>query len=118
MVGLTSVWKNAALTPLHVDIILAGFFPGYALGVTSVVRLASPKPGWKFDVHLMVNDNHFFVDEMLKANPHQMCFHLKPEPHPDMLLRISAATASGQGRSNPLPRSASWTISSNAAISS
>lgn len=85
MVGLTSSLEKCGFDTLHVDIIDGYFSPDMPLGVTSVVRLA-PKTGLKFDVHLMVNDNHFFVDEMLKANPHQMCFHLETEPHPDMLL--------------------------------
>lgn len=85
MVGLTSDLEKNGFDTLHVDIIDGYFSPDMPLGVTSVVRLA-PKTNMKFDVHLMVNDNHFFVDEMLKAKPYQMCFHLESEPHPDMLL--------------------------------
>ncbi|MBS5645739.1 MAG: ribulose-phosphate 3-epimerase, partial [Clostridiales bacterium] len=60
MVGLTSSLEKCGFDTLHVDIIDGYFSPDMPLGVTSVVRLA-PKTGLKFDVHLMVNDNHFFV---------------------------------------------------------
>ncbi|MBQ9941589.1 MAG: ribulose-phosphate 3-epimerase [Christensenellaceae bacterium] len=85
MLGLTEKLTKGGFDTLHVDIIDGYFSPDMPLGVTSVVRLAG-KTDMKFDVHLMVNDNHWFVDELLKAKPYQMCFHLETETHPDMLL--------------------------------
>lgn len=96
MTGLTSALEAGGFDTLHVDIIDGYFSPDMPLGVTSVVRLAQ-KTSLNFDVHVMVNDNHFFVDQLLTAKPHQLCFHLETEPHPDMLLsRIkNAGTRAG-----------------------
>lgn len=83
--GLCEKLEKNGFDTLHVDIIDGYFSPDQPLGVTSLPKLAK-KTNLKFDVHLMVNNNHWFVDEVLKANPYQVCFHLESEPHPDMLL--------------------------------
>ncbi len=85
MAGLAKGLEQSGFDTLHVDIIDGYFSPSMPLGVDAAVKL-SKMTSLKYDIHLMVNGNQFFVDEMLKSNPYQMCFQLETESHPDRLL--------------------------------
>jgi len=85
MAGLAKNLEAGGFDTLHVDIIDGYFSPSMPLGVDATVKL-SKLTNLKFDIHLMANENQFFVDELLKSNPYQLCFHLETEPHPDRML--------------------------------
>ncbi len=76
---------RAHIDMLHIDIIDGHFSPSLPLGLETVkqVRKATRTP---LDVHLMVENNQFFVDEMLALGCERICFHLETEKHPDHLI--------------------------------
>lgn len=70
---------------LHIDILDGYFSPSMPLGLDLVnrVRDITDLP---FDVHLMVKEQKFFVDELLKIGVQRISFHIEDEPHVDWLL--------------------------------
>jgi len=70
---------------LHIDIVDGYFSPSMPLGL-EVVRKLSKKTSIPFDVHLMVKENYFFVNEIIDIGAQQVCFHYESETHVDWLL--------------------------------
>lgn len=70
---------------IHVDIIDGYFSPSMPLGLDTVKQLRT-KTSLPFDVHLMANDNDFFLDEIIKMNVQQICFQYESAIHIDRLL--------------------------------
>lgn len=77
--------EDAGVDMLHIDIIDGYFSPSMPLGLDTVSALRK-KTGLPFDVHLMVNDNGFFINEMLNTGVQQICFHYESAVHADRLL--------------------------------
>ncbi len=72
---------------LHVDLIDAHFSPSMPLGLETVRQLRN-KTALPFDVHLMVEDNEFFIREMAKIGVQQLCFHCESAFHVDRTLSL------------------------------
>lgn len=72
---------------LHVDLIDAHFSPSMPLGLETVRQLRD-KTALSFDVHLMVEDNEFFIRQMVKIGVQQMCFHYESAFHVDRMLNL------------------------------
>ena len=72
---------------LHVDLLDGHFSPSMPMGIEVVqaVRRITDLP---FDVHLMVENNEFFIGEMLKIGVQQMCFHYESAFHVDRMLSL------------------------------
>lgn len=70
---------------VHVDVMDGHFVPNMTIGpvVVEAVARAATKP---LDVHLMVEDNNFFVDLFAPLKPELISFHLESENHPDRLI--------------------------------
>ena len=77
--------ENNKIEMLHVDIIDGHFSPSMPLGLETVRQLRS-KTALEFDVHLMVKDQRYFIDELLDIGIQQIVFHIEEEPHIDQLL--------------------------------
>ena len=79
--------EDAGVDFLHVDLIDAHFSPSMPMGIEVVqqVRQKTPLP---FDVHLMVENNEFFITEMAKIGIQQMCFHYESAFHVDRMLSL------------------------------
>jgi len=75
---------------LHVDLLDAHFSPSMPIGI-EVVRRLRGRTNLPFDVHLMVDNNEFFIEEMLKIGVQQMCFHYESAFHVDRLLDLIRA---------------------------
>ncbi len=76
---------------LHVDILDGHFSPSMPLGLDTV-RALRQHTGLPFDVHLMVTDNEFFIEEMIALGVERLCFHVESALHVDRLLqRVAAA---------------------------
>ena len=81
---------------VHVDVMDGHFVPNLTIGpvVVEPVSKASSKP---LDIHLMVENNNFFVDLFAPLKPKYLSFHIESEKHPHRLiqkirnLRISPA---------------------------
>lgn len=71
---------------IHVDVMDGHFVPNMTIGpvvVNSVAKIAT-KP---LDVHLMVEDNNFFVDLFAPLKPQYISFHIESEKHPHRLIQ-------------------------------
>ena len=82
--------KEEGMEMLHVDILDGHFSPSMPLGLDTVRQLRA-KTDLVFDCHVMVNDQDFFVDELLDIGVQQIVFQAETQPHIDgMLNRIHA----------------------------
>ncbi len=71
---------------VHVDVMDGHFVPNMTLGpvVVNPVAKASTKP---LDVHLMVENNTFFVELFAPLKPKYISFHIESEKHPHRLIQ-------------------------------
>ena len=77
---------DAGCDLVHVDVMDGHFVPNLTIGpvVVSAVAKAASKP---LDVHLMVENNTFFVDLFAPLNPGYITFHMEEEKHPHRLVQ-------------------------------
>jgi len=71
---------------VHVDVMDGHFVPNLTIGpvvVNAVAKIAS-KP---LDIHLMVENNSFFVDLFAPLKPQYISFHIEEEKHPHRLIQ-------------------------------
>jgi len=71
---------------VHVDVMDGHFVPNLTIGpvVVNAVARAATKP---LDIHLMVENNTFFVDLFAPLNPKYLSFHIEEEKHPHRLIQ-------------------------------
>ncbi|MBA1433170.1 MAG: ribulose-phosphate 3-epimerase [Epsilonproteobacteria bacterium] len=71
---------------VHVDVMDGHFVPNLTIGpvVVSAVAKAATKP---LDIHLMVENNTFFVDLFAPLKPEYISFHIEEEKHPHRLIQ-------------------------------
>jgi len=71
---------------VHVDVMDGHFVPNLTIGpvVVDAVNKAATKP---LDIHLMVENNSFFVDLFAKFKPEYISFHIEGEKHPHRLIQ-------------------------------
>lgn len=65
---------------VHVDVMDGHFVPNLTIGpvVVEAVAKAATKP---LDIHLMVEDNNFFIDLFAPLKPKFLSFHIESERH-------------------------------------
>jgi len=70
---------------VHVDVMDGHFVPNLTIGpvVVEAVLKAATKP---LDLHLMVEDNSFFVDLFAPLKPEIISFHIESEKHANRLV--------------------------------
>ena len=71
---------------VHVDVMDGHFVPNLTIGpvVVEAVKKSSTKP---LDIHLMVENNTFFVELFAPLKPKYISFHIEEEKHPHRLLQ-------------------------------
>jgi len=71
---------------VHVDVMDGHFVPNLTIGpvVVASVAKAATKP---LDIHLMVENNTFFVELFAPFNPEYITFHIEEEKHPHRLIQ-------------------------------
>ena len=71
---------------VHVDVMDGHFVPNLTIGpvVVEAVAKAATKP---LDIHLMVENNTFFVDLFAPLKPKYISFHIEEEKHPHRLIQ-------------------------------
>ena len=71
---------------VHVDVMDGHFVPNLTIGpvVVSAIAKASTKP---LDIHLMVENNTFFVELFAPLKPEYISFHIEEEKHPHRLIQ-------------------------------
>lgn len=70
---------------LHVDLLDGYFSPSMPIGL-DVIKQLRKKTNMNFDVHIMVKENEFFIDEFIKMGIQRLCFHFETALHVDRLL--------------------------------
>jgi ribulose-phosphate 3-epimerase len=71
---------------VHVDVMDGHFVPNLTIGpvVVSAIAKSATKP---LDIHLMVENNSFFVDLFAPLKPKFISFHIEEEKHPHRLIQ-------------------------------
>ncbi|QOR62193.1 ribulose-phosphate 3-epimerase [Sulfurovum sp. ST-21] len=71
---------------VHVDVMDGHFVPNLTIGpvVVEAIAKAATKP---LDIHLMVENNSFFVDLFAPLKPEFISFHIEEEKHPHRLIQ-------------------------------
>ncbi|KHG34503.1 ribulose-phosphate 3-epimerase [Sulfurospirillum sp. MES] len=71
---------------VHVDVMDGHFVPNLTIGpvVVNAVAKVATKP---LDIHLMVENNPFFVDLFAPLKPRYLSFHIEEEKHPHRLIQ-------------------------------
>ncbi len=71
---------------VHVDVMDGHFVPNMTIGpvVVSAIAKAATKP---LDIHLMVENNTFFVDLYAPLKPGYITFHIEEEKNPHRLVQ-------------------------------
>lgn len=77
---------NAGCDFVHVDVMDGHFVPNLTIGpvVVSAIAKAATKP---LDIHLMVQNNTFFVELFAPLKPEYISFHIEEEKHPHRLIQ-------------------------------
>lgn len=71
---------------VHVDVMDGHFVPNLTIGpvVVSAIAACATKP---LDIHLMVQNNTFFVELFAPLKPKYISFHIEEEKHPHRLIQ-------------------------------
>lgn len=71
---------------VHIDVMDGHFVPNLTIGpvVVDKVKKAATKP---LDIHLMVENNTFFVELFSHIKPEFLSFHIEEEKHPHRLIQ-------------------------------
>ena len=71
---------------VHVDVMDGHFVPNLTIGpvVVSAIASSATKP---LDIHLMVENNTFFVELFAPLKPEYISFHIEEEKHPHRLIQ-------------------------------
>ena len=77
---------DAGCDLVHVDVMDGHFVPNLTIGpvVVEAAAKAATKP---LDIHLMVENNPFFVDLFAPVKPGYITFHMEEEKHPHPLIQ-------------------------------
>lgn len=79
--------ENEGLDTLHIDVIDGYFSPSMPLGIDTIKQLRKITD-MDFDVHIMANNNEYFIQEMLEIGVQQISFHIETSTHIDRYIQL------------------------------
>ncbi len=82
--------EAAGINMLHFDLMDAHFVPNMPIGLALIEQLR-PKTDCAFDIHLMVENNDFFVDAVAAVGVQQIAVHVESATHLDRTLSLIQA---------------------------
>ncbi len=82
--------ETAGIDLLHFDLMDAHFVPNMPIGLALLAQLR-PKTACAFDIHLMVEDNDFFVAAVADIGVQQIAVHVESARHLDRTLSLIQA---------------------------
>ena len=82
--------ESAGIAMLHFDLMDAHFVPNMPIGLALLAQLR-PKTDCAFDIHLMVEDNDFFVEAVADIGVQQIAVHVESARHLDRTLSLIQA---------------------------
>ena len=82
--------EKAGINLLHFDLMDAHFVPNMPIGLVLIEQLRQ-KTDCAFDIHLMVNNNDFFVEAVANIGVHQIAVHAESAVHLDRTLSVIQA---------------------------
>ena len=82
--------EAAGVDMLHFDLMDAHFVPNMPIGLALIQQLR-PKTDCAFDIHLMVENNDFFVDAVADIGVQQIAVHVESATHLDRTLSLIQA---------------------------
>lgn len=83
--------ETAGIDMLHFDLMDAHFVPNMPIGLALIEQLRS-KTDATFDIHLMVENNDFFVDAVTEIGVQQIAVHVESATHLDRTLSVIQAS--------------------------
>jgi ribulose-phosphate 3-epimerase len=88
--------EQAGVDYLHFDIMDAHFVPNMPVGLVLLEQLR-PRTQLPFDVHLMVDNSDFFVQNLAPIGIRQICVHAESTVHLDRTLTLIRSLGVGAG---------------------
>lgn len=88
--------ENLGVDLLHFDIMDARFVPNMPMGL-GVLQAVRSKTKLPFDVHLMVEDNDWFIGEVARIGAEYMAIHAESAVHLDRSLALVRSHGSKAG---------------------
>lgn len=82
--------EKAGINLLHFDLMDAHFVPNMPIGLVLIEQLRQ-KTDCAFDIHLMVNNNDFFVEAVANIGVQQIAVHAESAIHLDRTLSVIQA---------------------------
>lgn len=79
--------EKSGIDLLHFDLMDAHFVPNMPIGLTLIQQLRQ-KTDCDFDIHLMVEDNDFFVNAVANIGVQQIAVHAESATHLDRTLSV------------------------------
>lgn len=79
------------INTLHIDVIDGSFSPSMPLGLETIKRMRAVSD-MNFDIHIMSNDNEYFINEMLNIGAESITFHHETSLHVDRHIQLIKQT--------------------------
>jgi ribulose-phosphate 3-epimerase len=79
--------ESEGIDTLHIDVLDGAFSPSMPLGI-GTIRALREITDMDFDVHIMSNNNEFFIKEMIDIGVQQITFHYESSTHIDRHLKL------------------------------
>lgn len=87
---------ETGIDTLHIDVIDGNFSPSMPLGLETIKRMRAVSD-MKFDIHIMSNDNEYFIQEMLNIGVESITFHHETSLHVDRYIQMIKQTGTKAG---------------------